>query len=74
MLPAGESEYTTLIISFKHFSTLFLYLLKYSILQGLSMQLALYNLRGIIDPGGIVCVSDCQVALVVSDSLQPYGL
>ena len=55
-------------------STLFLYLLKYSILQGLSMQLALYNLRGIIDPGGIVCVSDCQVALVVSDSLQPYGL
>ena len=55
-------------------STLFLYLLKYSILQGLSMKLALYNLRGIIDPGGIVCVSDCQVALVVSDSLQPYGL
>ena len=55
-------------------STLFLYLLKYSILQGLSMQLTLYNLRGIIDPGCIVCVSDCQVALVVSDSLQLYGL
>lgn len=35
-------------------STLFLYLLKYSILQGLSMQLTLYNLRGVIDPGCIV--------------------
>ena len=65
---SSKSEFIDII------STLFLYLLKYSILQGLSMQLALYNLRGIIDPGGIVCVSDCQVALVVSDSLQPYGL